>query len=266
MHSPVKNNRQIGHAEKLRKILFAPKALQMQGVTDAKSAFLSFCHRIPNAAAHVLLPPPQHNSGRGHISPVPTPERRLLSAEKADQQLRNYTLHGGHTEVWLRVPGIGACSAVSGRFCIRTGHLCAPLRRSARRFPIRFCSAANTKPESTGSIEKSLQSKWLRPFRSTALHTEASEFAAPSLFCAATHAKRQTHPSCCNCALSTQKKIAAYNFYAPARKGLSCGEPSWSVFTEKPFIRPLQVNCPKSNRALQKISGPFQKRKHRLQI
>ena len=206
MHSPVKNNRQISHAEKLRKILFRAQSLANARGDDAKSAFLSFCHRIPNAAAHVLLPPPQHNSGRGAHLSRPHSGKAVAVGRKSGQQLRNYTLHGGHTDVGLRVPGIGACSAVSGRFCIRTGHLCAPLRRSARRFPIRFCSAANTKPESTGNIEKFLQSKWLRPFRSTVLHTEASEFAAPSLFCAAAHAKRQTHPSCCNCALSTQNK------------------------------------------------------------
>ena len=163
MHSPVKNNRQISHAEKLRKILFRAQSLANARGDDAKSAFLSFCHRIPNAAAHVLLPPPQHNSGRGAHLSRPHSGKAVAVGRKSGQQLRNYTLHGGHTEVWLRVPGIGACSAVSGRFCIRTGHLCAPLRRSARRFPIRFCSAANTKPESTGNIEKFLQSKWLRP-------------------------------------------------------------------------------------------------------
>lgn len=188
------------------KSFFAPKALQMQGVTMQNRRFyhsaIAFrTRRLTSCFLRLSTTP----GGGAHLS-RPHSGKAVAVGRKSGQQLRNYTLHGGHTEVWLRVPGIGACSAVSGRFCIRTGHLCAPLRRSARRFPIRFCSAANTKPESTGNIEKFLQSKWLRPFRSTVLHTEASEFAAPSLFCAAAHAKRQTHPSCCNCALSTQNK------------------------------------------------------------
>ena len=188
------------------KSFFAPKALQMQGVTMQNRRFyhsaIAFrTRRLTSCFLRLSTTP----GGGAHLS-RPHSGKAVAVGRKSGQQLRNYTLHGGHTEVWLRVPGIGACSAVSGRFCIRTGRLCAPLRRSAQRFPIRFCSAANTKPESTGNIEKFLQSKWLRPFRSTVLHTEASEFAAPSLFCAAAHAKRQTHPSCCNCALSTQNK------------------------------------------------------------
>ena len=228
MHSPVKNNRQISHAEKLRKILFRAQSLANARGDDAKSAFLSFCHRIPNAAAHVLLPPPQHNSGRGAHLSRPHSGKAVAVGRKSGQQLRNYTLHGGHTEVWLRVPGIGACSAVSGRFCIRTGHLCAPLRRLGfAPQQIQSPKAPETLKNSfraNGSGHSAVPSSTPKQANLLRLHS----FAPLRTL----NGKRIRAAAIARFRRKTNRRVY---FYAPARKGLSCGEPSCPSSRKSPL-------------------------------
>lgn len=233
------------------KSFFAPKSLANARGDDAKSAFLSFCHRIPNAAAHVLLPPPQHNSGRGAHLSRPHSGKAVAVGRKSGQQLRNYTLHGGHTEVWLRVPGIGACSAVSGRFAFAPD-ICAPRCGGARGvFRLGFAPQQIQSPKAPETLKNSFRANGSGHSAVPSSTPKQANLLRLHSFAPlrTLNGKRIRAAAIARFRRKTNRRVY---FYAPARKGLSCGEPFLSVFTEKPFIRPLQVNCPKSNRCFHK--------------